>query len=422
MLVGGAKAAAGAATVAMNLWLAAHLPPSAFGVFATATAALLLSDAVFGSAMDAAVIRTTDRIPAEAVTPAERDGLLLKLGAVAGAGAIAAAIASMAASMTTLIIVLTVALGAAGVLIHRSVLLYLQLRTRFAAYAVVDLLHAAARWLLAVAALAAGYQSASMMVGAWAVAPWVVALIAAATVLRPAVHITATDGAPWGDRSSRNAVIAAAGWTVATTAVGAVVARLDLLVLGAVAGAGEAGIFAAASTLALVPTMMGAYLAPAFSGRILPYCHEGRMDAFLRRMQVTLIAIAVAGTLVGIAVIPAMTGILLPGDYGGTARVVPVLLIAGAAGFVTFPLVLHTLLLLSPRTYLFMDLLTLPILVPMYVVAARRSGAIGVAWVTAVATVIKACIAQIAAAEATRRAQARFDAWPQADQPLSIPG
>jgi hypothetical protein len=117
-----------------------------------------------------------------------------------------------------------------------------------------------------------------------------------------------------------------------------------------------------------------------------------------------------------------MTGILLPGDYGGTARVVPVLLIAGAAGFVTFHLVLHTLLLLSPRTYLFMDLLTLPILVPMYVVAARRSGAIGVAWVTAVATVIKACIAQIAAAEATRRAQARFDAWPQADQPLSIPG
>jgi hypothetical protein len=329
--------------------------------------------------------------------------------------------ASLMASAAAAIVIVVVAAGAAGVLVHRSVLLYLQLRARFALYAVIDLLHAAARWLLALAALAAGYHSAQMMIGAWALAPWVAAAIAAATFLRPALRTTA-GSARWGDHSSRAAVIAAARWTVATTAVGAVVARLDLLVLGAVAGVREAGIFAAASTLALVPTMLGAYLAPAFSARILPYCQEGRLDAFLLRMQATLIAVAIAGTAIGIAVIPVMTNVFLPGDYGDTASVVPVLLIAGAAGFVTFPLVLHTLLLLSPRTYLLMDLLTLPILVPMYIVAARRSGAVGVAWVTAGATVVKACVAQIAAAVATRRAQARFDVWPRVDQPLSIPG
>src|SRR5689334_14787949 len=76
MLVAGAKVTAGAATVGMNLWLAAQLPPSAFGAFATATTALLLCDAVFGSAMDAAVIRTTNHIPAETVTDTERSALL----------------------------------------------------------------------------------------------------------------------------------------------------------------------------------------------------------------------------------------------------------------------------------------------------------------------------------------------------------
>jgi O-antigen/teichoic acid export membrane protein len=263
------------------------------------------------------------------------------------------------------------------------------------------------------------------MVGVYAVAPWLVAGSGAAYVLSRGALQRGTGlirHNPRVTRSSVDGVIRATGWMVATTGVGAIVARLDLLLIGIVAGAHEAGIFAAASTLALVPTLLGAYLAPAFSARILPYCRERRMQAFLGRMQATLLVLAGAGTVIGVAISPVVTRTLLPPGYGDSADVLAVLLIAGAAGFVTFPVVLHTLLLLSPRTYLFLDLMTLPILVPMYLVAARRWGAVGVAWVTAGSTLVKACIAQVAAVGAARRAEAGEGPWGTMDHAVGSLG
>jgi O-antigen/teichoic acid export membrane protein len=223
-----------------------------------------------------------------------------------------------------------------------------------------------------------------------------------------------------GWRSSRashqlhdfSGVADAARLTLATTAVGAIVARLDLLIIGAFGTSTDAGIFGAASTIALVPTWLGAYLAPVFSARILPYCRDQRLEPLFRSVQSSLIVLAIAGVAVGAIAGPVLIERLLPGEYAAARDVVPVLLVAGAAGFVTFPLVLHTLLFLSPRTYLVIDIASLPILIPLYVIAARRSGAIGVAWVTAVSAFIKAAIAQVAAAAAVRREQARSSGVP----------
>jgi O-antigen/teichoic acid export membrane protein len=208
-------------------------------------------------------------------------------------------------------------------------------------------------------------------------------------------------------RSDVYAVSRAAGIALATTAVGAIVARLDLLLIGAFGTAHDAGIFGAASTIALAPTWLGAYLAPVFSARILPYCRDQRLQPLFRTVQSGLVILAVVGVAFGAVAGPALIERLLPAAYAPAGAVVPVLLIAGAAGFVTFPLVLHTLLFLSPRTYLTIDLASLPILVPLYVVAARQSGAIGVAWVTAVAVLVKAAIAHTTAAAVVRREQAR---------------
>jgi hypothetical protein len=155
-----------------------------------------------------------------------------------------------------------------------------------------------------------------------------------------------------------------------------------------------------------VSTWLGAYLAPAFTARILPYCRERRMVAFFTRVQRVLVGLALVGTAVGALLSSFLVETLLPPSYAGAGNVVAILLVAGAAGFVTFPLVLHTLLFLSPRTYLTMDLVSVPILVPVYLIAARRFGAVGVAWVTAVSAVVKAGIAQTAAAAAVRRAEA----------------
>jgi O-antigen/teichoic acid export membrane protein len=167
-------------------------------------------------------------------------------------------------------------------------------------------------------------------------------------------------------------------------------------------------VLAAASTVALAPTWLGAYLAPVFSGRILPYCRERRLRTFFRDVQTGLLALAIVGMTVGVVAGPLLVARLLPPSYAEAGGVVPVLLVAGVAGFFTFPLVLHTLLFLSPRTYLVMDLVSLPILVVLYVVAARRSGALGVAWITAVSAAVKAVIAHAAAATAIHREEARY--------------
>jgi hypothetical protein len=52
-----------------------------------------------------------------------------------------------------------------------------------------------------------------------------------------------------------------------------------------------------------------------------------------------------------------------------------------------------------------MDLASLPIVLPLYLVATREWGAAGVAWVTSAAAVTKAVVAQAAAAAAVRRAE-----------------
>jgi hypothetical protein len=251
--------------------------------------------------------------------------------------------------------------------------------------------------------LTAGYTTAVAAVASYAAAPW---LITCGAVLAGA-------GRGAGLRVHRldiAQITQAAGVSLATTAVGAVVARLDLFVISIAGAAEDAGVFAAASTLALVPTWLGAYLAPTLSGRILPYCQAGRMRRLFVEVQGILLVTGIAGMALGVMLGPALIRQFLPQSYAGAAPVVAVLLGAGVAGFVTFPLVLHTLLFLSPRTYLVMDLVSIVIVIPAYVVAARRSGALGVAWVTTTAAVVKALIAQAAAASAVRRAEAESEA------------
>jgi O-antigen/teichoic acid export membrane protein len=401
-IVTGAKAIGGVSIVALNIWVARHLPPAAYGVFALASTGMLLIDGVVGSALDAAVVGTTAEVPASQTTGAERAGAVLK--GAAGGAALAAVppIALLVAGPAAATAAALACLAGAGLLLHRSVLVYFQLRERFASYGAVDLAHTAARWACVALVIGGGATSAAPVIAAYATAPWcvvVVVVVAGRIGGHRAAAISRQDFA---------AVTRLASTAVATTGVGAVVARLDLLLLGFVGASQQAGVLAAASTVALAPTWLGAYLAPVFSGRILPYCRERRLRTFFRDVQTGLLALAIVGMTVGVVAGPLLVARLLPPSYAEAGGVVPVLLVAGVAGFFTFPLVLHTLLFLSPRTYLVMDLVSLPILVVLYVVAARRSGALGVAWITAVSAAVKAVIAHAAAATAIHREEARY--------------
>jgi O-antigen/teichoic acid export membrane protein len=401
LLVTSAKLVGGVSIVGLNLWIARELPPAGYGVFAVAVTVLLLVDGVAGAALDAAVIGSFGTQPNLAATGTERAALLAKIAMGLIGTVLLTASVALVAGADAAGICASVLAGATGLLVHRSTLVYLQLRQRFAHYAAIDLAQTAVRWLAVGCTLATGAVSASMLVAAYALASWVMTPFAW-PVLKPRRTADDQDGA------ARSALWKRVRITLATTSVGAVVARLDLLLIAVIAGTREAGIFSAASTLALAPTWLGAYMAPAFSARILPYCREGRMARWLRDVQVVLLVLAAFGVTVGVLIGPTLMQHVLPATYNEAHGVFAVLLLAGAAGFVTFPVVLHTLLFLSPRTYLVIDLVTLPILVAAYVVAGRRAGALGFAWVTACAAVGKACVAQLVAVTAVQREQARL--------------
>ena len=178
---------------------------------------------------------------------------------------------------------------------------------------------------------------------------------------------------------------------------GALVSRLDILILTFAGRPTEVGLFGVASTLALVPSLLGAYLSPIFAPRIVPLCRDGRFRAFYKTTQLTLWMMGAAVMLVGLLAAPLLIATMLPARYGPSIGIVRVLLPAGVAGFLIFPLTLHFLMFYAPKTFLALDALSLPLVIPAYVYAAQRDGAMGVAWVSAFSTVIKAVIAQIIA-------------------------
>jgi len=398
LAVGCAKVIGGASMLLLNLWVARHLAPAEYGVFAIATSCLLLLDGVLGSSVDAAVIRVAGDAGTSA-SGAGGAGVAMKIAGSLAIGATAVLALWASDRLAAARLAAIVSAGGTGMLMLRSVQVHLQLQERFGWFGAADLAHTVLRVGGVGVVLTQGASSAAPLLAAYAVAPWCAAALFSSDAVR-AWRAAATIGA------DARAVARVTAVTLTTTAVGALVARIDLFIIGAAGTPQEAGIFAAASTLAMIPTWLGAYLAPAFSARILPYCRAGRMHAFLRNVQRLLTATAFAGVLAGAFVVPMLIERLLPASYAPAARVVPVLLVAGAAGLVTFPLVLHTLLFLSPRTYVLMDLASLPIVLPLYVVAAREWGAAGVAYVTSAAAATKAIVAQVAAAAAVRRAEA----------------
>jgi PST family polysaccharide transporter len=372
---------------------------------------VLLVDGVFGSAVDGAVLRhaSGERSPASGMGAAERAAIVMK---VAGGGVAAVGILCLGGPLAALLLrapdhapVLAGALAAGwSVILLRSLQLRFQIEGRYAAYGAVEIVHTLVRAALVVAALAAGARSACWLIAAYAVAPLLVLAGGLPALTGPSVA-----GAWYRPREWR-AFASLAGMTLATCAVGAVVARLDLLVLAAAGEPHDLGLFGIASTVAMVPTQLGAYLAPSLTPRIVPYCRDGRFAALFVTTQTVLVGAALAMLAAALLIVPAGVAAVLPPSYARAVPVASVLMLSSVAGFVTFPLTLHFLLFFSPRTFVAMDLASLPLLVPAYAYAARHHGALGVAWVTAVAGVTKAAIAQARAVRLMRRIDVPFAA------------
>jgi O-antigen/teichoic acid export membrane protein len=399
LLVGASKLLGGVTLVGLNVWIARTLPPAEYGMFAFGVSTILLLDGALGAAIDLAVLKSA----AASAEPAsyERGGLVLKALALGAAGVVAAIagdafgwLAFDAPGGRALFLLTVTAAG--GLLLLRSAQTHCQLTAAFGRFGTFDVAHTSLRVALVCAVIGLGVASPIV----------VIACYAAAAVAAGAVAVARTIGAPSASALADTARLGELWRFVrmagATFAVGAVVGRLDLLALAVAGTPHDLGVYSAALALATVPELLGTYLAPAFTPRAVAYRDDVRFEGMFKRTQGALIAVAACVLAAGWLFAGPLVSTALPESYAGSIPLLPVLLVAGLAAFVTFPLALNFVMCASPRTFLLMDGLTAPALLAAYLVAAKFSGAFGVACVTAAsragkATYIQAVAARLAA-------------------------
>jgi O-antigen/teichoic acid export membrane protein len=392
------KVAGGSFLIGLNLVLVRLLDPEDFGRFALAMAIILLGDAIFGSPFDFAVIRLSGQADrdAKAALLGERAAVRIKLALVglATAGALAFAILagkpnSGSASGPALILASGFATGA--LLLLRSTLVHLQIRANFKEFAAVETLH--------------------IVVKAGAVALYLFLFDAQVLPILILLGLGPLVAALFGDlrfdaRLLSRAKLAHTGyrdvltvsyWYVATIALGALIGRLDTLLLGWSGPAERVGLFSAGQVLASLPELLGSYIAVLLTPHLVPAMREGRLSALYHKVQpglgllaiVILILATIGGSFVG--------SFFFQGSYQNSATVALILLPATLAGMATIPFALPIVMFERKHFLLTVDSVIFPFALGAYFIAIPAYGEIGAAWVASVTSLLRSMAVQGAA-------------------------
>jgi len=153
-LVAVPKVAAGAATLIVNAALLRYFGPEQFAIYALCVTGILLTDAIFGAAVDLGVLRL---VPLYQISDSDRalaiqkSALLLKL---VPAGVIMVVLLAFSRQVSRFLfhqdgfsfLIFLSALSAIGLLSLRSTQAYLQVERRFSLYGALDWLHNALKF------------------------------------------------------------------------------------------------------------------------------------------------------------------------------------------------------------------------------------------------------------------------------------
>lgn len=412
------KILGGLLQLALNLLLLQYFHPEEFGVIGVCVAMVVLSDAVLGAGIDMGVLRLS---PAYYETRPQYS-LQVQYAAwvmkVAGAAVVAIPLAFFAGQASaflfgqpgqqTLLLLCSVSL--LGLLLLRSAQLYYQVRRSFLAYGALDLIHTFLRYGGIAALLALGIQTPQRVVAVMAVAPLVVVVGVIIAFSGTILRVPFSSGA-------FSELLHVIRWYLLTTAVGAIIMRMDVLLVSAVGGAAQAGIFAAAQVMALVPHLIGTYLAVVCAPRVMPLWQQGRLPAVYRKSQIGLAGFCVGAYLLALLLLRPLAPLFLPPHYAETLTVLLVLLPSGLAALLTFPWTVSLLLFLRPRLLLLIDAASLPFLVPAYIMAIRQSGALGAAIVTTGFALCKTAALHLIAFRLLRNGAPAADPVRVAEQP-----
>jgi O-antigen/teichoic acid export membrane protein len=401
LAVGIPKLLNGASTLAISLLAIRALEPAEYGNLSFGLACLTMFDALVGAALDLSVTAsiTGDAAAGSArIRPEEIAAAQLK----AALGAVCLALFAVSGEWLGYRFLhasggrrffLTLTAAGTGILLLRSVQLYLQARLRFRFYGAVDAAHGALRILLAAAVLYGPFASPVAVLACFAAAPALVTAVCACLLRAPAAWRSVKLRA--GDY---HAVLAGGAPSFTTFSVSAVVGRLDIFFIALRGTPAALGLYSSALTLATIPEMLGAYLAPAFLPRILPACRDGSFAALFRRVHAWIFLGCALALGAAFAVGKPILAALLPARYGAAMNVVLILLPGTLAAASYFPLTLNFLMLRNSKVFLIAECAAAPALAAAYYFLTPSRGIAAAAAVTCAYRLFKAVAAQSVAA------------------------
>lgn len=406
LAVGTAKLINGTASFFIRIYTLRFLEPAAYGVLSLGLNCLMLFDALVGAALDLGTMALlTGARPCDTprIQPAEKAAIRLKLAlgvllfaSFWLAGEPLGRRFLHASGGRAFFLILTA--GGTLILLLRSAQLYFQARLRFRAFGGIDILHSALRVLLVCLVLFWGAPSALAILSSYGVAPAIVV----AAFLTYAILV-----ADWRNVRPRwfdgRAVLRSSAPILASAGISSLVSRLDVFLLALLSTPAQLGLYGAALTIATIPEILGAYLAPVFLPRILPACKAGTFFGFFRRFHLLVYLVAGALLALGLLAGKPLLSLILPARYALSIDLVRILLPGALAAASFFPLTLNFVLLTRPRIFILVDGLAAPLLVLSYYLFVPAYGAVAAAWITCLHRLLKAAIVQTAAYALARR-------------------
>jgi len=404
------KILSGAGAASVNLILLRYFEPEQFGMYSLCITGILLADGILGSAFDMGVLRlapayrATDEKRSLAI---EKAAVILKLIVTLTVGLLLVLFAqplsrSLFQQEGTAYLLYLSSCAALGMLLFRSVLVHLQVEGKFALYGSLDLLHNVLKFGGIALILAFSHVSLGAVLTFFALGPACVSVLYLGACRKKFLG--------QGSASVRAAgeLLGFVKWSLLIFSLAALISRLDIFLLTIQADMREVGIFSGGQAFAVIPDLIGGYLAVVLNPRIIPYCREGRFFAFFWRFQLASLVGCVVIYLTVILSMETTLSRLLPASFALSADVFLILLLGALSGLVMFPLVISFLMFVRPKFLFTMDCISAPIVIILYFYAIQHHGAVGAAWVTSASRIIRGVIAHVAAWKWARRAPEIF--------------
>lgn len=375
------KLAGGGLTLLLGLVLIGHLPATEYGQYALAITVIFLADAIGGMPFDLAVLRLVQVGTQGRQVEETALALKLVLSLVAGGLSLGVAILSGVDPRGLILVALTVA-AATSLLVLRSSLLRVQMQSRFRAYGALELTHVALKLGPAFALAITQTGGVAGVLACLAVGP-----VLALGLVTPWV----ADLRLWPrlNRAAAGQMLRLLRWYGPTLALGATLARLDILVLSALAPPEAVGLYGAATVLASVPDMLGMYMGVVLTPKVLALARAGSLRPWFLRAQLALSGLALA--LLGGAGLAWALGAdrLLPPDYAGTLPLLAVLLPGSVLAMTTSALSLSLVMVAREDWLLRVDAVVAPLALIGYLLAVPGLGAMGAAAVAVSVTLLR---------------------------------